>query len=928
MGRRFFLYHIFTVFILLISFSLSHGQDIEADSLEIDRLKTLGRQYAEAGNFDAAEQAFDSIFLIDPNSTIARNNLGVLFKLRGRYNDALRVLAEAEAILKQECGHDCPDLPSMYLNIGIIYNQKQDFERALQYLIFAENLYHEKGIQTDKSSSVYNNIGNSYFGMNEFRKALQSYKKGIDVKKEIDATGLDISYANCASTYEELERVDSASLYYNYSIQAKKDRYGSGNYRLISTYNNYGKLLQSNGNLELAGEYISKALRLAQDTLPAKHPLVAECHERMGSWYLKSGEANKALDHYQMGINSIIFDYDSTNVYDNPDLASEIISEPILLKILLGKAVVLNKIYEKTGEPNNLLASLDVLELANMLSEKMRSSYLGEESKLLITGYARAGFDRTISTAYDLYELTGDIEYANKAFVSAEKSKSSVLLASLQEVELKKDLAIPPDLKVLEQDIKSETDIYKKKLYEERQRSEPDEGKLTDWQARLFYLSQQLDSLNDVIREKFPEYAAKYNNEVIDLYGIMNKLDKDQVMLEYSLSDTCLFIFAVSSDDFHISRLMIDSSFHSSVDILSQFLRNNDFANNGIDDYRQYLDAAYSLYSTFLLPVQDMIEGKKLLIIPDGEIGYIPFEALLTELPSGETMEYRTLPYLIYKYRTNYSYSATLFFDDDSKRETAEQQLLAFAPTYENMGEINAEKFPANRDFSTNLVPLRFISTEIQSISEILDCEAYEGYAATEQVFKDEAPNFDILHLAMHTMINDENPLYSQLVFTLNNDTLEDNDGLLNAYEIYNMQLSARMAVLSACNTGYGKLQKGEGIMSMARGFIFAGVPSIIMTLWAVEDQSGSILMSKFYKNLVGGMEIDEALQEAKLQYLIEADQLGAHPYLWSGYVSIGSTDALISGGLNRLFQIIIALVGLAMIIFMIFWFRKRKSGA
>ncbi|RLD54066.1 MAG: hypothetical protein DRI97_12215, partial [Bacteroidetes bacterium] len=442
------------------------------------------------------------------------------------------------------------------------------------------------------------------------------------------------------------------------------------------------------------------------------------------------------------------------------------------------------------------------------------------------------------------------------------------------------------------------------------------------------YLSQQLDSIDRHIREKFPAYAEKYDNEVISLNGIMQSLDPGQVLIEYSLSDTCLFIFVVDENDFYITKSTIDSSFHDHVAVLSEFLRDNEFSNNTLPKYNAYVDAAYSLYQRFLLPVEEQISGKRLLIIPDGALGYIPFEALITGPPANEGMDYRSLPYLIYKYRTNYSYSATLYFTEQEKRTDPDKQLLAFAPTYENVHEINSDKFPANRDFTTYLVPLRFISTEIQNISEIIDCDRFEGYEATEQVFKEEAPKYDILHLAMHTLINNENPLYSQLVFTLNNDTLEENDGLLNAYEIFNMQLSARMAVLSACNTGYGKLQKGEGIMSMARGFIFAGVPSIIMTLWAVEDQSGSILMSKFYQNLEEGLRIDEALQEAKLQYLQEADQLSAHPYLWSGYVSIGSTDALISKGYSKLYQLIIGVIGLGLIILLLLRFRKRKVRA
>jgi len=594
----------------------------------------------------------------------------------------------------------------------------------------------------------------------------------------------------------------------------------------------------------------------------------------------------------------------------------------------MGKAAALDKLYMKTRDANILLSSLETLDLASMLTEKMRSTYLGEGSKLLITGFAREGFDRSIRTSYNLYKITGDAKYADKAFISAEKGKSSVLLASLQQVERKKNLGISSELQVLEQDLKSETDTYKKKLYEEKQRLEPSQDKLSDLQEKVFYLSQQLDSLDQIIREQFPEYAEKYDNEVIDLVGVMERLDDDQVLIEYSLCDTCLFIFVVSKEDFLISHLPIDSAFRSNIDILSQFLRDNRFNNNTINDYRTYVDAAYSLYKIFLQPLEGIIEGKKLLIIPDGELGYIPFEALLTSDPEGETMEYRTLPYLIHKYRTNYSYSATLFFSDDGKREEAQEQLLAFAPTYENVEDIDSNKFPANRDFSTDLVPLRYISSEIQNIGQIVECNSYEGYDATEQVFKEKAAQYDILHLAMHTLINDENPMYSQLVFTLNNDTEEENDGLLNAYEIFNMQLSARMAVLSACNTGYGKLQRGEGIMSMARGFIHAGVPSIIMTLWAVEDQSGSILMSKFYQNLVEGMLIDEALREAKLQYLQEADQVGAHPYLWSGYVSIGSTDALIEPGINKIYLLIIALVGLIVIIALFIRYRKPKAGA
>jgi len=935
MERRFFLFHILITFYLLLSCNSFAQDSLEIDSIqfiqdsiEIERLKKEGIRFASQGDYDAAIEKFDSILLIDPNDFKARNNLGIIYKRLGRHNDALKVYSEAEDIVRRECGPLCLDLGYLYMNIGIIYNDKQDYELALQYLNFAENIFKDLNITTERASSVYNNIGHAFFGMNDARKALRSFQKGVEVKKVLESRNLHISYANCASAYEKLEKFDSASIYYNYSIQAKIKLESDTHYILIKTYNNYGVLLQKMDSMELALDYFQMALRIAKSYWADKHSDIAESYRRIASWYMKNGEAELAIDYYQKGLNAVVYDYNEKDVFDNPDLEDEIMSEPILLEILLGKAQGMYTFYKEKGDQEVLLASLNTLELANKLSEKMRSSFMGEASKLLITEYARTGFDRSVRISYDLYMLTGDEEFANKAFISAEKSKSSVLLAGLQEVERKKNVGIPAEIQVYEQDLKWETDIYKKKLYEEKQRETPDQKNISDWQEKLLNLSQELDSIDQHIREEFPEYAEKFDNEVIGLNGIMEALDSDQVLIEYSMSDTCLFIFVIAKDEFFITKTKIDSVFHKQVRVLSEFLRDNDFANNTLPQYLAYTEAAYALYQSFLLPVEEQIKGKKLLIIPDGELGYIPFEALLTEPPSKERMDYRNLPYLIYKYRTNYSYSATLYFSEQEKRTDPDKQLLAFAPTYENVHDIDSDKFPANRNFSTSLVPLRFISTEIQNISEIIDCDRFEGYEATEKVFKEEAPKYDILHLAMHTLINDENPLYSQLVFTLNNDTLEENDGLLNAYEIFNMQLSARMAVLSACNTGSGKLQKGEGIMSMARGFIFAGVPSIIMTLWAVEDQSGSILMSKFYQNLEEGLRIDEALQEAKLQYLQEADQLSAHPYLWSGYVSIGSTDALISQDYSKIYQLIIGVVGLVIIILVLLRLRNRKVRA
>ena len=163
------------------------------------------------------------------------------------------------------------------------------------------------------------------------------------------------------------------------------------------------------------------------------------------------------------------------------------------------------------------------------------------------------------------------------------------------------------------------------------------------------------------------------------------------------------------------------------------------------------------------------------------------------------------------------------------------------------------------------------------------------GPEATEERFKQQAGSARILHVASHAIINDENPLYSKLVFAPNQDTIED--GLLHTYELYNMQLNSELVTLSACNTGIGKIHKGEGVMSLARGFMYAGVPNVLMSLWSVPDLSTSQIMQYFYEEMEEGKSKAEALRQAKLRYLEEADINTSAPFYWGAFVYLGKPE-------------------------------------
>jgi len=224
-------------------------------------------------------------------------------------------------------------------------------------------------------------------------------------------------------------------------------------------------------------------------------------------------------------------------------------------------------------------------------------------------------------------------------------------------------------------------------------------------------------------------------------------------------------------------------------------------------------------------------------------------------------------------------------------------------------------------DTNDFLFPLVGTIKEVQSINETVPSRVFINEKATEANFKKYASDYNILHLAMHTMMRDDAPLYSMLAFTnvKGEDTIEDNK--LYAYEIYNLKLNAQMTVLSACNSGFGKMQKGEGMMSLARGFIYAGCPSIIMTLWQVTDKSSSDLMTSFYKYLKKGKSKQEAMRLAKVDYLAKADDLTSNPYFWSGFVVLGDNSPVYRRSGFAYWMIVIGIfVGL------LIFFQYRKS--
>ena len=274
-----------------------------------------------------------------------------------------------------------------------------------------------------------------------------------------------------------------------------------------------------------------------------------------------------------------------------------------------------------------------------------------------------------------------------------------------------------------------------------------------------------------------------------------------------------------------------------------------------------------------------VLAGKELpshvRIVPDGLLGYLPFEVLLTE--ASESQDLRKLPYLIRQFPISYAYAVQLATQSVEMETTL--PYVGFAPSYDlDLASI----VPAYREGDLQNLP--WAKAEVEFAEELFNGKAYYGTAASEAQLLAEDMTPAILHLSMHAILNDEDPLHSRLVFS---PTTQFGD--LQVHEIYSLPIQSQLVILSACNTGVGPLRSGEGIMSLARAFRYAGSPSVLTSLWVVDDEASYQMHRPFFEQLKAGKRKDEALQSARLAFLESTDKFKAHPFYWASLIQIGN---------------------------------------
>jgi CHAT domain-containing protein len=475
------------------------------------------------------------------------------------------------------------------------------------------------------------------------------------------------------------------------------------------------------------------------------------------------------------------------------------------------------------------------------------------------TEEGRAGF---IAQYASLYRRTVDLfhqqDQDGEAFYTTERGRARAFLDSLAtgQVRLRDDDAA--DLLAQEGERYAQRQALHFDLAEARAADPPDPALVADLEARLAEAEAAYQEVQEAIAARGAELAAlvpgRGQDYILSVSQVQGLLDEGTALVSYFVLEDEALAFLITSDWFETILLEV-----SPEELRAQITAFRDFA----DVTQPHPDSAVTLYNWLVAPLTEYLPSASsgqgttphLAIVPHDVLHYLPFAALT----DGQR-------YLIddYVLTTLPSASVLPFIQENTGRALAAPLILG-NPATDN----------------PDLAPLAFAEREAQAIAALYDVQPLLGEGATESAVRERASQAGVLHLAAHGGYNRYNPLYSAIALAPD----EENDGRLEVHEAYGLDLkNADRVVLSACQTQLGELSAGDELVGLTRAFFFAGTPSVVATLWSVDDQPTRMLMERFYTHLRDGMGKADALRQAQLDVRAKYP----NPYFWSGFVLSG----------------------------------------
>ena len=857
----------------------------------------LGGMFMARGAFDQAIAFFHKALPIalatlgpqHPDVAKGYGNLGLAHFFKGDYDPALEFLNKTLAVQLAVLGENHSEVALTYHNLGGVYDQKNDYDRALEFYHEALRIYIDTlGEQHAYVAQTYINVGKIHYEKGALDQALAFYEKALAIYLGTVGEhhpGVAKSYINMGNIYNDKGDSEQALAFYEKALVTLPATVGEQHPDVAQIHNNIGIVYFQQDDHDRALDSFSNALNIRLATLGSEHPDVAMSYINIGTIWLSKGDYDQALDAYQQALQANVPGFTSADPYVNPPLEG-VLSEQRLLETLFSKAQTLAVRFEEAaGTLATLEAAVQTYHLAATLIDRMRHGYKAEGSKFILAENITTIYNQAIATALLLHRVTGQDAHKQAAFYFAEKNKAGILLDALSETRAKQFAGIPDSLLQQERQLRIDLAGYETNLVKERDKpiAQRDNAKIALWQGTLFDLRQRYTALIEEFETRYPDYyRLKYSTETALVEDVQRQLDDETAMIEYYTGTDSLYIFTLTQTDFDVETVPLRRPLADQIRRFRLEIR------NGVGETVRgdFIGRASWLYQYLLKPVAKHLEGKThLLLVPDGALTRLPFETLLTDsLTKDPGPSYSTLPFLIKTYHVSYIYTATMIDKERRLRPGPSRSYLAFAPV----------RFDQSPDDTLNafLRPLQQSQREVTTIQRYVKQAAtgpvhiYLGREASEARLKQvDAAQYRFVHFATHGFTNDKVPALSRLM--LSPGTSRNEDDVLYLGEVYNLSLNAEVVVLSACETGLGRLVRGEGIIGLTRGFLYAGARQVLVSLWRTYDGASADLMIEYFGALLKGAASHEAaLRQAKLD-LIEKGRFAA-PVYWSPFILVG----------------------------------------
>lgn len=887
--------------------------------------KNLGLYYKCVGDYEnmktAYHKAYDVLAQEDPQyigeAAWALVNLASGYYDRSEYWSAIDYNQQALPDLIKVYGADLGEgfTATVYNNLGSCFNAIGDYDKAIsnlhkaieKNLAFSTTQTCHDGVAANFKNIAYSNesIGDLERAKVQFDIALQILQ-GRSHMTTVRAGQVRIGLIRVLYQLNDLERANQLALD-ALKIEEKMGRKnGLKTTALLHTW--LGKIYLSLTQLEKAEVSFAKAETIYQNNLPGTENLLFEHYLEVGKSYVDAQLFEEALvkllklhrnikkdfnQKEQLGllISKCYLNMDSmaltakwlnytTNAsaykLEKTDRLERQYNINFLLPYFETYAKLHHKLYQRHQEQIQLDSAILYLEEA--------TNYVFQQRiKLMYTSFLHQTFVPIQEQLIELYEHRKSSLQGENIFKQFEISKAIKLLGATKAKQSKKHpllpKAIPKQIDELESKIK---------FYETQVKTLPE--KRQSYMAKLEFAANEFRVLKNVVQQQYPDYYKyRFKHQTITIAQVQKQLKDHQFLLEYFWGDQEVKAILISKDTVRIQSIGKTISLRKDI---SHFLEGINQSYKGTETSReymeQYVDHALSLHKSLIVPFYPFIQSEQyqLIIIPDGEIHSIPFNALLQSRPNDLRKQYK-FEYLIHRFTISRTYSATFQFNQSIKYERKPKvDYIGFAPYHSNTTITESRSTNEKLGFAG----LPFSKLEVEKGRAIFGGHLFLNSAASKEKFFAEAESANILHCATHAVGNNINGGLSYLLFP--HETRVDTSGVIYANEIYDLDLNAELAVIGACQSAKGTYIHGEGMISLAHAFSAAGAKSVCSTFWNLNDQSSYQILSYLFEEIKKGVPKNEALHNAQTKF-IKAYSKKAHPYYWAVFNLFGDTDKI-----------------------------------